>query len=145
MKRLAVILSVAALGGGMSYSPGAHAFQPEVRMRRAIALVLSPTLSGRAAHRAPVADPLHNWRRWSPSRAEHCPGHATYDVDGRFDDVTDSTLTLGRPAGMPPLTINGAWVVRVRYWHRKRSLGLARLFLEAGFVGDSWAHSSAPS
>lgn len=86
-------------------------------MRRAIALVLSLTLSGCAAHRAPVArgaDPLHDWAsvialpRPAPVRIT-----LDYDIDGRLDDVTESTLTILVPPGMPQMTISRADVVRV--------------------------------
>jgi hypothetical protein len=82
-----------------------------------MALVLSLTLSGCAAHRGHVAqgaDPLHDWAsvvaipRGAPVRAT-----LDYDIDGRLDDVTDSTLTIRVPADMHPLTIGRARVVRV--------------------------------
>ena len=85
--------------------------------RRAIALVLSLTLSGCAAHRRPVAhrvDPLHDWA--SVVALPHgAPVRVTldYDIDGRLDDVTDSTLTILVPPGMPQMTISRADVVRV--------------------------------
>jgi hypothetical protein len=106
-------------------------------MRGAIALVLSLTLSGCAAHRAPIADPLHNWASViAIPRGAFVRVTLGYDVDGRLDDVTDSTLTLGRPAGVPPLTINGAWVVRVEVLAPKKiRWDWLACPLEAGFVG----------
>lgn len=86
-------------------------------MRTAIALLLPLTLSGCAAHRAPVAnaaDPLHDWAavvalpREAPVRAT-----LNYDIDGRLDAVTDSQLTILVPPDMNPLTISRARVVRV--------------------------------
>ena len=86
-------------------------------MPRAIALVLSLTLSGCAAHRGQVAqgpDALHDWAsvvaipRGAPVRVTR-----DYDIDGRLDDVTDSTLTIGVPPDMHRLTISRARVVRV--------------------------------
>jgi len=79
-------------------------FYAEVRMRRAIAFVLSLTLSGCAAHRPHVADGpdrLHDWAsviaipRGAPVRAT-----LDYDIDGGLDEVTDSTLTIRVPADM---------------------------------------------
>lgn len=86
-------------------------------MRRAIAVVLSLTLSGCAAHRAPVlngADPLHDWAsvvalpRGAPVRVT-----LDYDIDGGLDEVTDATLTFLVPPKMHPLTMSRARVVRV--------------------------------
>ena len=107
---------------------------------RAIALVLSLTLSGCAAHRAQVAhgpEPLHDWAsvvalpRGVPVRVT-----LDYDINGRLDDVTDSTLMIGVPPGMPWLTISRARVVRVAVLSPKkmrwRWLGKP---LAVGFVG----------
>ena len=86
-------------------------------MRRAIAFVLSLTLSGCAAHRPHVADGpdrLHDWAsvvaipRGAPVRVT-----LAYDVDGGLDDVTDSTLTIRVPPGVHRLTMSRAQVVRV--------------------------------
>ena len=86
-------------------------------MRRAIALVLSLTLSGCAAHRAPVAhgtDPLHDWAsvaaipRGTPVRAT-----LDYNIQGGLDDVTDSTLTIRVAPDRHPRTISRGLVVRV--------------------------------
>ncbi len=86
-------------------------------MRRATALLLSLTVSGCATHRVHVAqgvDPLYDWAsvvaipRPAPVRVT-----PDYDIDGRLDDVTDSTLTILMPADMRPLTISRARVVRV--------------------------------
>ena len=86
-------------------------------MRRAIALVLSLTLSGCAAHRAPVghrADPLHDWASViAIPRPAAVRVTLDYDIDGRLDDVTDSTLTILVPPGMPTLTISRVNVARV--------------------------------
>ena len=93
-------------------------------MRRAIALVLSLTLSGCAAHRAPVAqgaDPLHDW-----ASVVALPHKAAvrvtldYDIDGRLDDVTGSTLTILVPPGMPQWRISRDHVVRVAVLTPKR-------------------------
>jgi hypothetical protein len=86
-------------------------------MRRAIALVLSLTLSGCAAHRvhiAPGADPVHDWA----SVVAIPPGAAVrvtldYDIDGRLDDVTDWRLMIRVPPDMHPMKISRAGVVRV--------------------------------
>ena len=109
-------------------------------MRRAIALVLSLTLSGCAAHRAQVAygpDRLHDWAsvvalpRGAPVRVTQ-----DYDIDGRLDDVTDSTLTILVPPDMPQLRISRARVVRVAVLSPKkmrwRWLGMP---LAVGVVG----------
>jgi hypothetical protein len=86
-------------------------------MRALLPVAIAVTLSGCAAHRAQVAhrpDPLHDWASVvAIPRGTHVRVTLAYDIEGRLDDVTDSTLTLGRPAGMPPLTISGVWVVRV--------------------------------
>ncbi len=94
-------------------------------MRRVIALVLSLTLSGCAAHRAPVAhgpDPLHDWAsvvalpRGAPVRVTR-----DYDIDGRLHEVTDSTLTIGLPLpDMQRLKMSRARVVRVAVLSPKR-------------------------
>ena len=93
-------------------------------MRRAIALVLSLTLSGCAAqraHTAHAADPLDDWAsviaipRKAPVRAT-----LAYDIEGRLDDVTDSTLTILVPPGMPTLTISRVNVARVAVLTPKR-------------------------
>ena len=119
-------------------------------MRRAIALVVSLTLSGCAAHRAPVAhgaDPLHDWAsviaipRPAPVRIT-----LDYDIDGRLDDVTDSTLTFLVPPDMHARTISRARVVRVAVLTPKkmrwRWLGKP---LPPASSAASWAQSSAPS
>ncbi len=86
-------------------------------MRRAIALVLSLTLSGCAAHRGPVApgaDRQHDWAsvvaipRGAPVRAT-----VNYDIHGRLDDVTDSTLTIRVAPDSHRRTISRSLVVRV--------------------------------
>jgi hypothetical protein len=86
-------------------------------MRRAIALVLSLTLSGCAAHRAPVArgaDPLHDWASViAIPRPAAVRVTLDYDIGGRLDDVRDSTLTILVPPGMATLRISRADVVRV--------------------------------
>ena len=86
-------------------------------MRRAIALVLSLTLSGCAAHRTPFAhraDPLHDWASViAIPRPAAVRVTLDHDIDGRLDDVTDSTLTILVPPGMPTLTISRVNVARV--------------------------------
>ena len=86
-------------------------------MRRAIAVVLSLTLSGCAAHRTqvkPAADPLGDWAsvvaipRGTPTRVT-----LNYDIDGSFDDVTDATLTIRVAPNRHRLTFTRAGVVRV--------------------------------
>jgi hypothetical protein len=86
-------------------------------MRRAIALVLSLTLSGCTAHRARVThtpDRLNDWAsvvalpRGAPVRAT-----LDYDINGRLEAGTDSTLTIRVPPDMHPRTISRARVVRV--------------------------------
>lgn len=85
--------------------------------RSAIALVLSLTLCGCAAHRPPVAhrvDPLHDWASVIAIRREAAVRITLdYDIDGRLDDVTDSTLTILVPPGMAQMTISRADVVRI--------------------------------
>ena len=117
-------------------------------MRRAIALVLSLTLSGCAAHRAPVAhgvDPLHDWASVvALTRGAAVRVTLDYDIDGRLDDVTDSTLTILVPPGMPQMTISRADVVRVavltpkkgrwRWLGKPLAVGLVG-GLVGGFVG----------
>ena len=80
-------------------------------------VVLSLTLSGCAAqraHTAHAADPLDDWAsviaipRKAPVRVTR-----DYDLDGRLDGVTDSTLTILVPPDMHPLTISRARVARV--------------------------------
>jgi hypothetical protein len=103
--------------GGMSHSARRRLSTREVRMRRAIALVLSLTLSGCAAHRVPVAhgaDPLHDWASVIViPRPAAVRITLDYDIDGRLEDVTDATLTILVPPGMPQMTIRRADVVRV--------------------------------
>lgn len=109
-------------------------------MRRAIALVLSLTLSGCAAHRAHTAhagDALDDWAsviaipRKAPARVTR-----DYDLDGRLDDVTDSTLTILVPPDMHPLTISRARVVRVAVLTpKKMRWGWLRKPLAVGMVG----------
>jgi hypothetical protein len=86
-------------------------------MRRAIAVVLSLTLSGCAVHRAPVAhgaDPLHDWASViAIPRPAAVRVTVNYDINGRLDDVTDSTLTILVPPGMPQMRISRDDVVRV--------------------------------
>jgi hypothetical protein len=86
-------------------------------MRSAIALVVSLTLNGCATHRGPVAhgaDPLHDWASViAIPRPAAVRVTLDYDIDGRLDDVTDSTLTILVPPGMPALTISRATVARV--------------------------------
>lgn len=86
-------------------------------MRGAIALVLSLTLTGCAAHRAPVvhaADPFHDWASViAIPRPAAVRVTLDYDIKGRLDDVTDSTLTILVGPDMHPLTIGRARVVRV--------------------------------
>jgi uncharacterized membrane protein YeaQ/YmgE (transglycosylase-associated protein family) len=109
-------------------------------MRRAIALVLSLRLSSCAAHRAHVAHgahPLHDWAsvvaipRGTPVRAT-----LDYDIDGRLDDVTDSTLTIRVPPDMHPLTISRSRVVRVAVLTpKKQRWGWLAKPLAVGIVG----------
>jgi hypothetical protein len=109
-------------------------------MRRAIALVLSLTLSGCAAqraHTAHAADPLDDWAsviaipRKAPVRAT-----LDYDIEGRLDDVTDATLTILVPPDMRPLTISRARVVRVAVLTpKKMRWGWLRKPLAVGVVG----------
>ena len=86
-------------------------------MRRAIAVVLSLTLSGCAAHHAQVAhrpDPLHDWASVvAIPRGTTVRVTLIYFIDGRLDDATDSTLTIAVPPDMHRQTINGVRVVRV--------------------------------
>jgi len=112
----------------------------EVRMRRAIAFVLSLTLSGCAAHRPHVADGpdrLHDWAsvvaipRGAPVRVT-----LAYDVDGGLDDVTDSTLTIRVPPGVHRLTMSRAQVVRVAVLVPKKThWGWLAKPLAVGIVG----------
>jgi hypothetical protein len=83
-----------------------------------IVLVLSLTLGGCAAHRAPAVapgvNPLHDWAsvaalpRGAPVRVT-----LAYDIGGSLEEVTDSTLTILVPPGMAPLRTSRADVVRV--------------------------------
>jgi hypothetical protein len=86
-------------------------------MPRAIALVLSLTLSGCAVHRAPVTrgpDPLHDWAsvaalpRGTPVRAT-----VNYEIGGSLDEVTDTALTIIVRPDMRRVTISRALVGRV--------------------------------
>ena len=98
--------------------------------RSAIALVLSLTLSGCAAHRPPVAhavDPLHDWASVvALPRGAAVRVTLDYDIDGRLDDVTDSTLTILVPPGMPQMTISRADVVRIAILTPKKGRWLGK-------------------
>lgn len=93
-------------------------------MRSVVTLVLLLTLTGCAAHRAPVApgpDPLHDWAsvaaipRGTPVRVT-----VTYDMDGGLDEVTDSTLTIRVAPDRHGRTISRGLVVRVAVSARKK-------------------------
>jgi hypothetical protein len=103
--------------GGMSHSARRRLSTREVRMRGAIALILSLTLSGCAAHRAPVAhgaDPLRDWASViAIPRPAAVRVTLDYDIGGRLHDVTGSTLTILVPPGMAHMTIRRGTVARV--------------------------------
>ena len=119
-------------------------------MRRAIALVLSLTLSGCAAHRAQVADRPDRLNDWASVVAipRGAPVRVTldYDIDGRLDEVTDSTLTIRVPPDMHRLTRSRARVVRVAVLDSKRCAGAGSAnLLPSASSAVSRADSSAPS
>jgi hypothetical protein len=86
-------------------------------MRGGIAVVLSLTLGGCAAHRPHVADRPDRPSDWASVAAipHRAPVRATlrYDIDGNLDEVTDSTLSIRVPPDGRRLTMSRDQVVRV--------------------------------
>jgi hypothetical protein len=103
-----------------------------------MALVLSLTLGGCAAHRhaAPAPD-LHDWASVA-AIAAGTPVRVTldYDIDGRLDEVTGSMLTIAVPPDMHPVRISRGLVARLGVLApKKMRWGWLGKPLAAGVVG----------
>lgn len=86
-------------------------------MQRAMASVLSLVLNGCALHGAHVTsapDSLHDWASVAAIPRE-APIRVTvhYEIDGRLEDVTDSTLMIRVPPDKHLMKISRGLVIRV--------------------------------
>ena len=110
---------------------------PDAKSDRLVPVADAERLCGTSCPRRARADAPHDWAsvvaipRGAPVRAT-----LAYDIGGRLDDVTDSTLTIRVPADMHPLTISRARVVRVAVLAPKKTRwGWLGKPLAVGIVG----------
>lgn len=93
-------------------------------MKRLASALTLIAVSGCAAHRAPVADGHDPLRDWTSVHAIPIgtPVRLTlgYDIDGRLENVTDSTLTIRALGGTRRLTTDRTLVVRVAVLSQKK-------------------------